>query len=120
MIPYLFGQIAAANALSDIYAMGASPRTALNIVGFSPKHYDMAILKEIIKGGIAKMKEAGVSLIGGHSVDDVEIKYGLSVTGVVHPGENHPKQGCPGRRPAGAHKASRYRRHRRGCEGRVG
>ena len=85
--PYLFGQIAAANALSDIYAMGASPKTALNIVGFSPKHYDMAVLKEIIKGGIAKMKEAGVSLIGGHSVDDVEIKYGLSVTGIVHPGK---------------------------------
>ncbi len=85
--PYLFGQIAAANALSDIYAMGASPKTALNIVGFSPKHYDLAILKEIIKGGIAKIKEAGVSLIGGHSVDDVEIKYGLSVTGVVHPGK---------------------------------
>jgi selenide,water dikinase len=85
--PYLFGQIAAANALSDIYAMGATPRTALNIVGFSPKHYDMAVLKEIIKGGIAKMKEAGVSLIGGHSVDDVEIKYGLSVTGLVHPGK---------------------------------
>lgn len=85
--PYLFGQIAAANALSDIYAMGATPRTALNIVGFSPKHYDMAILKEIIKGGITKMKEAGVSLIGGHSVDDVEIKYGLSVTGIVHPGK---------------------------------
>ena len=85
--PYLFGQIAAANALSDIYAMGASPRTALNIVGFSPKHYDMGILKEIIRGGIAKMKEAGVSLIGGHSVDDVEIKYGLSVTGLVHPGK---------------------------------
>ena len=85
--PYLFGQIAAANALSDVYAMGAIPRTALNIVGFSPKHYDMAVLKEIIKGGIAKMKEAGVSLIGGHSVDDVEIKYGLSVTGIVHPGK---------------------------------
>jgi selenide,water dikinase len=85
--PYLFGQIAAANALSDIYAMGASPRTALNIVGFSPKHYDMGVLKEIIRGGIAKMKEAGVSLIGGHSVDDVEIKYGLSVTGIVHPGK---------------------------------
>lgn len=85
--PYLFGQIAATNALSDIYAMGAIPKTALNIVGFSPKHYDMAVLKEIIKGGIAKMKEAGVSLIGGHSVDDVEIKYGLSVTGIVHPGK---------------------------------
>jgi selenide, water dikinase len=83
--PYLFGQVAAANALSDIYAMGAIPKTALNIVCFSPKQYDLSLLKGIIKGGIDKMKEANVSLIGGHSVDDVEIKYGLSVTGVVHP-----------------------------------
>jgi selenide, water dikinase len=83
--PYLFGQVAAANALSDIYAMGAIPKTAMNMVCFSPKHYDLILLKEIIRGGIDKMKEAKVSLIGGHSVDDVEIKYGLSVTGVVHP-----------------------------------
>ena len=84
--PHLFGRIAAANALSDIYAMGATPKTAMNLVCFSPKHYDLTILKEIIKGGIDKLKEAGASLIGGHSVDDVEIKYGLSVTGIVHPG----------------------------------
>lgn len=83
--PYLFGQVAAANALSDIYAKGAIPRTAMNMVCFSPKQYDLSLLKEIIKGGIDKMKEAKVSLIGGHSVDDVEIKYGLSVTGIVHP-----------------------------------
>lgn len=85
--PYLFGQVAAANALSDIYAKGAVPKTAMNMVCFSPKHYDLALLKEIIKGGIDKMKEAKVSLIGGHSVDDVEIKYGLSATGIVHPKE---------------------------------
>jgi selenide,water dikinase len=83
--PYHFGQIAAANAFSDIYAMGAVPKTAMNIVCFSPKTYDIAILKEIIRGGADKIREAGASLLGGHSVDDQEIKYGLSVTGLVHP-----------------------------------
>lgn len=83
--PYWFGQIAAANALSDIYAMGAVPKTALNLVCFSPKKYDISILKEIIRGGADKIREAGVSLLGGHSVEDEEIKYGLSITGVVHP-----------------------------------
>lgn len=83
--PYWFGQVAAANALSDIYAMGAVPKTALNLVCFSPKKFDISILKEIIRGGIDKIREAGVSLLGGHSVDDEEIKYGLSITGIVHP-----------------------------------
>lgn len=83
--PYYFGQIAAANSFSDIYAMGARPLTAMNIVCFSPKTYDPKILKEIIRGGADKIREAGASLLGGHSVDDQEIKYGLSVTGVVHP-----------------------------------
>ena len=83
--PYWFGQIAAANALSDIYAMGAVPKTALNMVCFSLKRFGIAVLKEIIRGGIDKIREADVSLLGGHSVDDEEIKYGLSVTGVVHP-----------------------------------
>jgi selenide,water dikinase len=83
--PYSFGQIAAANSFSDIYAMGAVPLTAMNIVCFSPKLYDMNILKEIIRGGADKIREAGASLLGGHSVDDQEIKYGLSVTGIVHP-----------------------------------
>ncbi len=83
--PYWFGQIAAANSLSDVYAMGAIPRTALNIVCFSPKKYDLNVLKEIIRGGADKIREAGVSLLGGHSVEDEEIKYGLSVTGLVHP-----------------------------------
>jgi selenide,water dikinase len=83
--PYWFGQIAAANAMSDIYAMGAIPKTALNMVCFSPKRFDIAILKEIIRGGVDKIREAGASLLGGHSVDDEEIKYGLSVTGIVHP-----------------------------------
>jgi selenide,water dikinase len=83
--PYLFGQVAAANALSDIYAMGGTPITALNIVCFSPKKFDIAILREILQGGIDKVRESGTSLLGGHSVDDEETKYGLSVTGLVHP-----------------------------------
>ena len=83
--PYWFGQIAAANALSDIYAMGAVPKTAMNIVCFSPQTYGVDTLKEIIRGGIDKIREAGASLLGGHSVQDEEIKYGLSVTGLVHP-----------------------------------
>jgi selenide,water dikinase len=83
--PYSFGQIAAANALSDIYAMGAIPKTALNMVCFSPKKFGLSILKDIIRGGIDKIREAGVSLLGGHSVDDEEIKYGLAITGIVHP-----------------------------------
>jgi selenide, water dikinase len=83
--PYWFGQIAAANALSDIYAMGARPITALNIVCFSPKKFGIDVLREILRGGIEKVRESGASLLGGHSVEDEEIKYGLSVTGVVHP-----------------------------------
>ena len=83
--PYRFGQIAAANALSDIYAMGGIPKTAMNLVGFPIKQMDILILREIIQGGLDKMKEADVVLIGGHSVEDSELKYGLSVTGFVHP-----------------------------------
>jgi selenide,water dikinase len=83
--PYWFGQIAAANAMSDIYAMGAIPKTALNMVCFSLKQFDISVLKEILRGGIDKVRESGASLLGGHSVDDVETKYGLSVTGIVHP-----------------------------------
>jgi selenide, water dikinase len=83
--PYAFGQIAAANSLSDIYAMGAVPKTAMNLVCFSPKQHGIDVLKEIIRGGADKIREAGASLMGGHSVEDTEIKYGLSVTGIVHP-----------------------------------
>ena len=83
--PYDFGRIAAANALSDIYAMGAAPKTAMNIVCFPPGVCDISVLREIIRGGADKIREAGASLLGGHSVDDREIKYGLSVTGLVHP-----------------------------------
>ena len=83
--PYWFGQIAAANALSDIYAMGGVPKTAMNLVGFPLKTMDISILRQIIQGGIDKMVEAEVVLVGGHSVEDSELKYGLSVTGFVHP-----------------------------------
>jgi len=83
--PYWFGQIAAANALSDIYAMGGEPKTAMNLVAFPLKEMGLSILRKILEGGIDKMKEAGVVLVGGHSVEDSELKYGLSVTGFVHP-----------------------------------
>ena len=82
---YSFGQISAANALSDIYAMGGRPVTALNLVSFPIKKLDSKILLEILKGGKAKIEEAGALLIGGHSIDDPEPKYGLAVTGLVHP-----------------------------------
>lgn len=83
--PYSFGQIAAANALSDIYAMGGVPKTAMNVVAFPAKTLDISILRTIIEGGLNKMREAGVVLIGGHTVEDSELKYGLSVTGFIHP-----------------------------------
>ncbi len=83
--PYIFGQVTAANALSDVYAMGGRPLTAMNIVCFPVQTMDMAILKEILAGGLDKMREAGVTLVGGHSVEDQELKYGLSITGIIHP-----------------------------------
>ena len=82
--PYLFGQIAATNALSDIYAMGGTVKTALNIVCF-PEQMDLNILGKIMQGGAEKVIEAGGTLAGGHSIMDNDVKYGLSVTGVVHP-----------------------------------
>lgn len=84
--PYAFGQIAAANALSDIYAMGGEPLTAMNIATF-PKCEDMEVFGEILRGGAEKVQEAGALLIGGHTVDDKEPKYGLSITGIARPDE---------------------------------
>jgi len=81
--PYMYGQIAAANSISDIYAMGGTPLFALNIVGFPIKDLPKEILSEILQGGADKAKEAGISIIGGHSIDDQEPKYGLVVTGEV-------------------------------------
>jgi selenide,water dikinase len=83
--PYWFGQIAVANALSDVYAMGGVPKTAMNLVAFPLKQMDISVLRQIIQGGLDKMKEADVILVGGHSVEDNELKYGLSVTGFIHP-----------------------------------
>ncbi len=83
--PYWFGQIAAANALSDVYAMGGTPKTAMNLVAFPVKEMALTVLRQVIQGGIDKLKEAEVSLIGGHSIEDREIKYGLAVTGIIHP-----------------------------------
>ena len=83
--PYMFGQITAANALSDVYAMGGKPLTAMNIVCFPIDNMDISVLKDILRGGLDKMAEAQVVLIGGHSINDEELKYGLSVTGTVHP-----------------------------------
>jgi len=82
--PYWFGQIAAANALSDLYAMGARPLLAINLVGF-PAALDHAILSEILRGGGEKVREAGAVIAGGHTTDDTEPKYGLAVIGMVHP-----------------------------------
>jgi len=82
---YQFGQIAAANALSDVYAMGGTPKTAMNLVAFPSKKLDLSILRDILQGGSDKMAQADVALLGGHSIEDQEIKYGLSVTGFIHP-----------------------------------
>jgi selenide,water dikinase len=83
--PYLFGQIAAANAMSDVYAMGGKPLTAMNLMGFPRRSLELSLLTEILRGGLDKIHQAGAVLLGGHTVDDNELKYGLSVTGIVHP-----------------------------------
>jgi len=83
--PYTFGQIAVANALSDVYAMGGKPLTAMNVVCFPVKSMNISVLKEILRGGVDKILEAGALLVGGHSIEDEELKYGLAVTGTVHP-----------------------------------
>ena len=83
--PYSFGQIAAANSLSDIYAMGGRPLTAMNIVGFPDKDLSTEILVDILRGGAERVAEAGAVILGGHSVRDAEVKYGLSVTGRIDP-----------------------------------
>jgi selenide, water dikinase len=83
--PYTFGQIAASNALSDVYAMGGEPTTALNIVGFPKGTLELDVLTEIIRGGSERVRAAGAVVIGGHSIIDAELKYGMAVTGVVHP-----------------------------------
>ena len=83
--PFIYGQIAAANALSDIYAMGGQPKTALSVVGFPSKGVDFSILGDILRGGLDKLTEAGVALLGGHTVRDEEIKFGYAITGIIDP-----------------------------------
>lgn len=92
--PYSFGQVAAANAISDIYAMGGKPITALNIVAFPISTLDKEILTDILRGAADKLKEAGATLVGGHSIDDQEPKFGLAVTGVVHPSKVRTNAGA--------------------------
>ena len=91
--PYAFGQIAAANALSDIYAMGAEPATALNLICF-PSCLDIDILRQILEGGYSKVREAGAVIAGGHTISDPTPKYGLSVTGFAHPGSIRTNAGA--------------------------
>ncbi|KEQ25776.1 selenide, water dikinase SelD [Paenibacillus tyrfis] len=92
--PYAFGQVAAANALSDIYAMGGKPLTVLNIVAFPIKKLDKQVLADILRGAGDKVKEAGATLVGGHSIDDNEPKFGLAVTGLVHPAKAKTNAGA--------------------------
>jgi len=83
--PYMFGAIAAANALSDVYAMGGTPLTVLNIVGFPISKLDKKILADILRGGADKVRESGAVILGGHSIDDTDPKFGMAVTGLLHP-----------------------------------
>ncbi|GAA4862222.1 selenide, water dikinase SelD [Paenibacillus vulneris] len=92
--PYSFGQIAAANALSDVYAMGGKPLTVLNIVAFPIKKLDKQVLADILRGAADKVQEAGATLVGGHSIDDNEPKFGLAVTGIIHPDKVKPNAGA--------------------------
>ncbi len=92
--PYAFGQIAAANAISDIYAMGGKPLTVLNIVAFPISTLDKSILSDILRGAADKVREAGATLVGGHSIDDKEPKFGLAVTGLIHPGKIRTNAGA--------------------------
>ena len=107
--PYLFGQIAATNAINDVYAMGGIPRLAMNIVCY-PECEDMQVLRDILAGGLSKIEEAGALLVGGHTVDDQEPKYGLSVTGMVHP-ERVISNGGPGWRCFDSDQAHWQRYH---------
>jgi selenide,water dikinase len=97
--PFDFGRIAVANALSDVYAMGGRPLTALNVVCFPKDNMDLSILRGVLRGGLNMMHEAGVILLGGHTVDDPELKYGLAVTGTIHPAKVvHSNTARPGDR----------------------
>ena len=105
--PYTFGQIAATNALSDVYAMGGKPLTSLALVCF-PEKGDLEILERILAGGLSKMIEAGCTVVGGHSIRDEETKFGYSVTGLIHP-KNILPTGCATRRCSALHQGARHR-----------
>lgn len=83
--PYTYGQIAAANSISDVYAMGGTPVCAMNIMGFPQGKFDLQVMADILQGAYDKAKEAGISIVGGHTIKDDEMKYGLSVSGIIHP-----------------------------------
>ena len=105
--PYAFGRIAATNALSDVYAMGGVPVSALNLVAYPLETLGPDVLREILRGGADAVAEAGASIVGGHSIDDPEPKYGLAVTGIVDPRGDPDQRGRAGRRRARAHQAAR-------------
>ena len=108
--PYTFGQIAAANSLSDIYAMGGEPQVALSIIGFPVHTLPTSAMREILRGGLDKMKEAGVPVIGGHSINDEEVKCGFAVVGTSPKDAYIRNAGAKAGRPAGADQAA-GRRH---------
>ena len=109
MIPLLFGQVAATNALSDVYAMGGRPISALTIVAF-PAASAPEILEQILRGGLAKMAEANCTVVGGHSIRDDELKFGYAVTGLIHPAKNLAECRRAAWRYAASHEAARHRR----------
>lgn len=123
--PYIFGAIAAANALSDIYAMGGKPILALNIIAFPLNSLPYQVLADILRGGAAKVQEAGAVLVGGHSIQDREPKYGLSVTGVAHPAEIWTNAGAkPGdalimTKPLGIGIITTALRKKKDCDGNI-
>jgi len=123
--PYIFGAIAAANALSDIYAMGGKPILALNIIAFPLNSLPYQVLADILRGGAAKVQEAGAVLVGGHSIQDKEPKYGLSVTGIAHPAEIWTNAGAkPGdalimTKPLGIGVITTALRKKKDCEGNI-
>ena len=107
--PFVFGQIAAANAVSDVYAMGGTPLTALTVVGFPAGKAEPELLREIMSGGLDKLNECGVALLGGHSVRDDEIKFGYAITGIVDPDKIRDNSGSTRGRPRTAYQTARHR-----------
>ena len=106
--PFRYGQIAAANALSDVYAMGGKPITALAVAAFPSKDVDPRVIGAVFAGGLSMLREAGVALLGGHTVRDQEIKFGYAVTGTVHPDRYLVERGRARRRRAAADEADRH------------